>query len=50
MGKTRHGMQQDGETERGEKKNERRKGTKEGRKKMSGKMQKSTKKPNQQSF
>ena len=38
MGKTRHGMQQNGKTERGEKKDERRKGTKERRQKMSGKM------------
>ena len=38
MGKTRHGTQQDGKTERGKKKDERRKGTKEGRQKMSRKM------------
>ena len=37
-GKTRHGMQQDGKTERVKKKDERRKGTKEGRQKTSGKM------------
>ena len=35
--KTRHGMQQNGKTERGKKKDERRKGTKERRQKMSGK-------------
>ena len=37
-GKTRHGMQQDEKTERGKKKDERRKETNEGRQKMSGKM------------
>ena len=37
-GKTGHGIQQYGKTERTEKKNERRKGTKEGGKKMIGKM------------
>ena len=37
-GKTRHGMQQDGKTERGEEKDERGKETKEGRQKTSGKM------------
>ena len=36
-GKTRHGMQQNGKAERGKKKDERRKGTKERRQKMSGK-------------
>ena len=36
-GKTRHGMQQNDKTERGEKKDERRKETKERRQKMSGK-------------
>ena len=36
-GKTRHGMQQNGKTERGKKKDEGRKGTKERRQKMSGK-------------
>ena len=48
--KTRHGMQQNGKTERGKKKDERRKGTKERRQKMSGITRKPTKKPNQQSF
>ena len=33
-GKARHGMQQNGKTERGKKKNERRKGTKERRQKI----------------
>ena len=37
MGKTRHGTQQNRKTERGKKKDERRKGTKERRQKMSGK-------------
>ena len=37
-GKTRHGTQQNGKIERGKKKDERRKGTKERRQKMSGKM------------
>ena len=43
-GKARLGMQRNGKTEREEKENERRKGTKERMQKMSGKMQKSTKK------
>ena len=49
-GKTRHGMQRNGKTERGKKTDERRKRTKERRQKMSGKTRKPTKKQNQQGF
>ena len=49
-GKVRHGMQPNGETERGKEENERRKGTKERRQKMSGEAQKSTEKQDKQGF
>ena len=47
-GKVRHGTQPDGETEGGKEKNERRKGTKERRQKMSREVQKSTEKKDKQ--
>ena len=47
-GKVRHGTQPNGETERGKEKNERRKGTKERRQKMSREVQRSTEKQDKQ--
>ena len=49
-GKIRHGTQPNGETEGGKEKNERRKGTKERRQKMSREAQKSTEKQDKQGF
>ena len=47
-GKVRHGIQPNGETERGKEKNERRKGTKERRQKMGREARKSTEKQDKQ--
>ena len=47
-GKVRHGMQPNGETERGKEKNKRRKGTKERRQKMSREARKSREKQDKQ--